>query len=106
MADINPKLRRLRNAVWRQLNPEQRRLLDRRSRIKRKFGLSIEEYEAALTRDCAICGSEDRLVLDHDHTSGQVRQALCSSCNTGLGMFGEDRDRLRAAIAYLELHGR
>jgi hypothetical protein len=29
---------------------------------------------------------------------------LCSACNTGLGLFGENPVRLRAALKYLRIH--
>lgn len=38
--------------------------------------------------ECAICGLvywADRLVLDHDHTTGLDRGYLCRSCNAGEG---------------------
>lgn len=52
---------------------------------------------------CGLCGiAGKKLVMDHDHSSGDVRGLLCSSCNVGLGMFGDSAERLRTAIAYLE----
>lgn len=32
-------------------------------------------------RRCGLCGARGRLVLDHDHDSGQCRGWLCRSCN-------------------------
>lgn len=79
---------------------------------ERLYGLSREDY-AELVADqngvCAVCGrgSEDRaLAVDHDHASGGIRGLLCAPCNTGLGVFRDDPDLLRKAIAYLGAHRR
>lgn len=75
--------------------------------VKRKYGLSIAEYEAFLARGCAICGAtaEDaRLNLDHDHGNGRIRDCLCSNCNRGIGHLQDDPRLLQAAIHYLERH--
>jgi hypothetical protein len=84
------------------------------------YGLTPEAYGALLEAQgggCAICGSPDprngsglRWAVDHDHaccagkkTCGRcVRALLCHPCNQGLGLFGDDPVRLRAAAAYLE----
>lgn len=65
-----------------------------------RYGLTQEQNEA-LGDACAICGRTERLVVDHDHTSGEVRGRLCDPCNVGLGRFQDDPDRLLAAAAYL-----
>jgi Recombination endonuclease VII len=72
----------------------------------RRYGLSLEEYRAILERQgnaCAICKrSGVRLYIDHCHVTRMVRRLLCGRCNTGLGFFSDDPDRLRAAADYLE----
>lgn len=50
---------------------------------------------------CAICGGEGR-DLDHDHASGAFRGVLCSPCNKGIGLLGDNSARLAAAARYLE----
>jgi len=66
-----------------------------------------------LVEQCGLCGRVDqRLDIDHDHQCcpGQrscgkcVRGFLCRPCNVGLGMFGDDPARLRAAAEYIEKH--
>jgi hypothetical protein len=72
----------------------------------RRYGLSLEEFRAILERQgnaCAICKrSGVRLYIDHCHVTRMVRCLLCGKCNTGLGFFSDDPDRLRAAADYLE----
>jgi hypothetical protein len=53
------------------------------------------------TKLCEICGSEEKLVVDHDHNSGLVRGMLCNHCNRGLGHFRDDVARLEKAKQYL-----
>lgn len=68
----------------------------------RKYGLSDEEF-SSLGDVCAICGVDvPKLDIDHDHSTGRVRGLLCRPCNSGLGMFNDDPERLRAAAEYLE----
>lgn len=54
---------------------------------------------------CAICGSERRIVVDHNHETKVVRGFLCTPCNTGLGAFYEDAAIMRRAIRYLTKGG-
>ena len=65
----------------------------------------FEELTAAQDGHCALCGRVPKqLHVDHDHGTGRVRALLCSTCNTGLGKFGDDPARLRAAADYLDAH--
>lgn len=77
--------------------------------LKRKYGISIEHYEALLEQQngcCAICGRQPaakaRLHLDHNASTGVVRGLLCGSCNRALGLMQEKPEALRQAAAYLE----
>lgn len=56
---------------------------------------------------CAICGKSEkenkqRLSIDHNHATHQVRALLCRNCNTGLGAFKDDEHLLSKAIEYLK----
>jgi hypothetical protein len=55
----------------------------------------------ATTSECVICGSEETLVVDHDHNTGKVRGMLCGHCNLGLGHFRDDPLLLEFAAQYL-----
>lgn len=72
------------------------------SYVRQRYGISLEEYRELM--DGAICPICDKpaTCLDHCHTSGRIRQPLCGQCNSGLGMFGEDPERLQRAIDYVE----
>ena len=39
---------------------------------------------------------------DHNHETGEFRGWLCHKCNLGLGNFGDIKQRLLNAVAYLE----
>jgi len=66
-------------------------------------GLRVSEARELVEAagSCAICGSTADLRLDHCHRQGNVRGVLCNSCNLGLGIFGDDPERLEAAASYL-----
>lgn len=85
-----------------------------------KYRLSLEAYKAMLAEQgnaCAICRVDaptdirtSRFHVDHDHaccptsnkTCGKcVRGLLCHACNTALGNFQDNPERLLAAVAYL-----
>ncbi len=51
---------------------------------------------------CEICRRLGRVVLDHDHETGEFRGWLCQECNSGLGKLGDDIAGIRRALAYLE----
>jgi len=75
--------------------------------LKRTWNLTLEDYDALLESQnggCAICGAlpiNRRLSVDHDHETGEIRGLLCSNCNTGIGLLGEDLTRLASAMNYL-----
>ncbi len=43
-------------------------------------------------------------VLDHCHDTETYRGWLCHHCNTGLGAFKDDINRIKNAVAYLQNH--
>lgn len=58
-------------------------------------------YVARGSGVCVICGSTEKLTIDHDHNTGMVRGALCTNCNLGLGHFKDDPELLEFAALYL-----
>jgi Recombination endonuclease VII len=69
---------------------------------QRTYGVSPEQWALLSQHGCGICGSTEKLVVDHCHATGQVRGALCQKHNVGLGAFNDDPDVLRRAIEWLE----
>jgi hypothetical protein len=65
----------------------------RASKLRRAYGITLEEYDAILAAQgghCAVCDRvcEDngmRLAVDHDHATGRVRGILCGEHNRMLG---------------------
>ena len=55
----------------------------------------------ASVKQCVICGDSGKLVVDHDHVTGEIRGVLCNHCNRGLGHFRDDPTLLEFAAQYL-----
>lgn len=72
--------------------------------VKRStHGLTVQESkEFREGKVCAICGSAEKLRVDHCHEIGTIRGVLCNDCNLGLGRFYDSPERLRAAAEYLD----
>jgi hypothetical protein len=72
-----------------------------------KYGLTQAEYERMLREQnglCAFCHRRPArgLVIDHDHATNRVRGLLCDKCNSGLGFFDDDAERMRTAAGYID----
>lgn len=81
--------------------------LQRAGSLKRKYSLSLEEWDEMLLNQgaqCAICGLEKWLCVDHCHVTNKVRGLLCSGCNMALGVFKDSFKMLHAAANYMEKH--
>lgn len=90
---------------WYRANPEKAARRAKKQWIKANYGLTWDEYHAFIDNPCAICGTtEGRICLDHDHSTGALREALCDRCNRGLGFFSERAELLAAASAYIKRH--
>jgi hypothetical protein len=95
---------------WKQKNPE--KVLDKR--YKERYGITYSEYKSMLASQnfkCLLCDIEQKdarqgkLVVDHNHKTGEVRGLLCHNCNCALGHFKDNIDVLNKAITYLGRNG-
>ncbi len=61
---------------------------------------------------CPICHKASipfvtaKYVIDHNHATGQAREWICDSCNTGLGRFKDNIEIMQNAIEYLKKHSK
>lgn len=87
-----------------------------RARQALHYGITVGDIEALIQEvgnSCMICGTHaddvphtsfkhNPLVIDHDHTTGEVRGLLCPTCNAGLGHFKDSPELLLKAALYLQ----
>lgn len=98
----------LRSKKYRELNPEKNKIAITNATLKKKYGITLEEYNLMLVKQnnkCAVCGDfpiKQRLHVDHKHTTGKIRGLLCQSCNVSIGKMKEDPLLLRKLASYIE----
>jgi hypothetical protein len=81
---------------------------------RKKFGITIQEYNVMLAEQnnsCAVCERSQtdfkrKFAVDHDHKTGKVRRLLCDNCNHALGMVNDNPIILQKLILYLEKYNR
>ena len=85
----------------------------REKHLQKKYGISQADYERMLEEQqgcCAICGIEEkycenqRLAVDHNHKTKEVRALLCKKCNQAIGLLQDNADFAYSAYQYLKEH--
>lgn len=117
---------RIKNQLWRKNNPDKYRKSASNYRknhpnkileykLQTRYKITPQEYNLLLNKQegkCAICKNYEtaihnftkknqKLAVDHCHTTNVVRGLLCMECNRGIGLFHDDISRLTNAIKYL-----
>lgn len=111
--ELSPIVFRLRNPDYhKEWVAKQGKDYARDVSLRNNYGISQQDYNsmaASQGNRCKICGKEPtwkanggRLVVDHCHRSGKIRNLLCPSCNRGIGQFFDNPTFLRAAADYIE----
>lgn len=108
-SDCREQIREKQN-IWYKNNSEKHCDNNWKAKIKRNYGLSIEDYNNLYLKQegkCKICERHQddfkkRLSVDHCHKTGKIRGLLCDDCNTSLGKFRDDLKTLSNALKYLE----
>lgn len=80
-----------------------------RPRLKTLYDITPEYRDqmiAAQNGKCAVCGRIPKKMLhvDHNHTTGKVREMLCAGCNTAIGLLKESPELIAKVLAYLAKH--
>lgn len=85
-----------KNREWQQANKEKLYQYSRKQNLRRKYGITPEQYEKMLIsqgNSCSICKIHESeygtFAVDHCHETNKVRGLLCSACNTALGLLKE-----------------
>ena len=93
----------------RRLYPTKTHQQDRKSALKKNYGITLKEYEILFNKQngvCAICHkSETRtkyLCVDHNHGTGEIRGLLCTKCNLALGYINDSILLLEEMIKYIK----
>ena len=97
---------------WFKNNPQKRVVYNRKSQLKTRYGISLEQFAEMVDQinsQCPICKSElifgtmeaRTAVIDHNHDTNRVRGIICNNCNRALG-FLPNKEVLLSAVAYLD----
>jgi hypothetical protein len=87
-----------------------KKLNDKNNKLKYSYGIDLDKYNELLQQQngrCAICKIEFtthkfQIVVDHNHSTNQVKGLLCHTCNRGLGLLKDNIQVLYSAIRYLK----
>ena len=81
--------------------------------LRHRYGIDAERHDQMVKSQnnrCAICGvaggetKSTKLYVDHNHLTGEVRELLCSGCNTAVGIVEQGIGRISELAAYLAKH--
>lgn len=80
-------------------------------RLQQTYGITPERHAAMLEQQCGECAICKRKFdgayppfVDHNHSTGKVRELLCRSCNSAIGYANEDTQVLQRMIEYITKH--
>lgn len=112
-SEYNKKYRQMHGIKIRETQRKYRqtehgKLMCRKGDLKKSFGITLKQYDEMVENQngvCAICGgintNGQRLCVDHNHETNEIRALLCHNCNHLLGNAKESVIVLQSAINYL-----
>lgn len=107
----NKERRKEWRKIWKSENKDKLKISQRKTQLKKKYGITIKEYDDILIAQNGHCFFCDRtpdqerygvLHVDHDHKTGRVRGLLCMTHNRALGVLGDDEEGLIKALNYVQ----
>ena len=98
------------NTAYRNVNPKKAKAADDNSRLKRVYGIDLNQYNQMFASQGGKCLGCERhqselkfkLAVDHCHETGKIRGLLCLNCNAALGNVRDDVEILKSLINYLK----
>jgi hypothetical protein len=76
---------------------------DSEALLRRMHAKWREENPGVVITNCECCGrSGCKFIIDHCHTTGQMRGWLCHPCNVAIGNLGDTWEGVMRAITYLK----
>lgn len=72
--------------------------------VKKKYGLTLEQYYEVKSRGCESCETHDGILcIDHDHSNPEpnCRGCLCHGCNVALGRLKDSPELIDKLKTYL-----
>lgn len=77
---------------WYSENKDRAKASQRNNHLKRKFGITSDQYDEMLRSQFGSCRLCDRIFdtnlhVDHDHKTGKIRGLLCLKCNITVGYY-------------------
>lgn len=99
-----------RTKAWAEANKDKRAVTHRKSALKQKYGITPEQYDELFEKQsgcCAICERHQsefnqRLAVDHNHKTREIRGLLCNYCNHRVVGRHTDGVKLRRIADYIE----
>jgi len=106
----NPERSKSQQISWAESDPEKAYKSRRNTHLKRKFKITLDQYEAILISQnncCAVCHKDrsefDRaFAVDHNHNTNEIRGLLCFYCNFKLVANQTDGSLYRRVADYID----
>lgn len=109
----NREKRMAQTNLWRKNNPEKAKSYRTPEKTKTymlevRHGITLDQFNQMFISQngrCGICSrpfkdNKDTCV-DHDHSTGRIRELLCFNCNTTLGKFEDSTTLVESVLTYL-----